>query len=49
MAEPALTPATALLEGIRRLDLAFLPYVPCSTAAGVLRRSPAGPRFPSSL
>jgi sulfopyruvate decarboxylase subunit alpha len=30
------TPAEALLEGIRRLDLEFLPYVPCSTAARVL-------------
>ena len=36
MTEPALTPATALLEGIRQLDLEFLPYVPCSTAARVL-------------
>jgi sulfopyruvate decarboxylase subunit alpha len=31
-----MTPADALLEGIRRLELEFLPYVPCSTAARVL-------------
>ena len=30
------SPADALLEGIRLLDLEFLPYVPCSTAARVL-------------
>jgi sulfopyruvate decarboxylase TPP-binding subunit len=30
------TPAAALLDGLRRLELEFLPYVPCSTAAPVL-------------
>lgn len=38
-----MTPAEALLEAIRRLDLEFLPYVPCSTAARVLAEASRWP------